>query len=208
MAISGGFISPHQRNGIKSATVVILLLDNYDSFTYNLVDYFFQLGVKCEVKRNDVSISAITAQKYDGVVLSPGGEEPSKAGILMDVLDYYVGKLPILGICLGHQAIGQYFGAQLVKAENPMHGKLSKIKCSEHPMFGSIPKKHDVVRYNSLLLADVDDPLKIIAQTANGEVMAVTHKEMPIWGVQYHPEAALSQYGLETLKNWVEATIQ
>jgi len=188
--------------------VNILLIDNYDSFTYNLVDYFSQLGVKCEVRRNDVPITEITANKYDGVVISPGGEEPSKAGILMDVLDYYIGKLPILGICLGHQAIGQYFGARLVKAHKPMHGKLSRIKCNNHPMYRSIPKEHEVVRYNSLLLTDVSDPLQVVSQTTNGEVMAVTHNKMPIWGVQYHPEAALSQYGLETLKNWVEGTIQ
>jgi len=188
--------------------VVILLLDNYDSFTYNLEDYFSQLGVKCVVKRNDVSIAEITSQKYDGVVISPGGEEPSKAGSLMDILDYYVGRLPILGICLGHQAIGQYFGARLTKAIKPMHGKLSKIMCKDHLMYKSIPKEHEVVRYNSLLISDVITPLKIVAQTTNGEIMAVAHNTLPIWGVQYHPEAALSQYGLETLKSWVEATIQ
>ena len=183
---------------------MILLLDNYDSFTYNLVDYFAQLGTTCDVKRNTVPLSQIIVNDYSGLVISPGPEEPYKAGHLMEVLAYYIDKIPVLGICLGHQAIGQYYGASLVKASIPMHGKVSKITCEEHPLYFEIETKHDVVRYNSLLLKDVVTPLSVISQTMEGEVMAITHNELPVWGVQYHPEAALSEYGLKTLGNWVE----
>lgn len=186
---------------------MILLLDNFDSFTYNLVDYYAQLGLTCHVKRNDIALIEIIENEYQGVVISPGSEEPSKSGVLMEVLDYYIGKLPIFGICLGHQAIGQYFGAELIKADKPMHGKISKIICEDHMLYNNIPKEHEVVRYNSLLLADVKDPLKVVSQTNDEEVMAVIHNKMPVWGVQYHPEAALSQYGLQTLKNWVEVAL-
>lgn len=183
---------------------MVLLLDNYDSFTYNLVDYFAQLGVVCDVQRHDVDINKLTNKPYEGIVFSPGPKEPSKAGILMEVLDYYVGKVPILGICLGHQAIGLYYGADLVKATIPMHGKTSKICCKKHQCYEGIPKEHEVIRYNSLLVENIKGPLEIIAETTTGEVMAIAHKELPIWGLQYHPEAALSEYGLETLKNWVD----
>jgi anthranilate synthase component 2 len=183
---------------------VILLLDNYDSFTYNLVDYIAQLGETCDVQRNDVDINKIVKNSYDGVILSPGPEEPSAAGILEEVLAYYVGKIPIIGICLGHQAIGQYFGAKLVKAKKPMHGKISKIFCEKHALYGDIPGQHDVVRYNSLLIEDIPDPLQVVASTVSGEVMAIAHRTLPIWGMQYHPEAALSEHGLATLKNWVD----
>ena len=187
---------------------MILLLDNFDSFTYNLVDYFAQLGLTCDVKRNDTALTEIIKNEYQAVVISPGPEEPSKSGVLMEVLDYYIGKLPILGICLGHQAIGQYFGAELIKADKPMHGKISQIICEDHMMYNNIPKEHGVVRYNSLLLTYVKNPLQVVSQTSDEEVMAIVHNKMPIWGVQYHPEAALSQYGLEMLKNWVDATWQ
>ena len=183
---------------------VILLLDNYDSFTYNLVDYFAQLGVRCDVQRNNVEINKLISKPYEGVIFSPGPEKPSKAGILMKVLDHFVGKVPILGICLGHQAIGLHYGAELVKAKKPMHGKISKINCMKHELYRNIPKKHEVVRYNSLLIENVKSPLDVIAKTPSGEIMAIAHNRLPVWGLQYHPEAALSEYGLETLKNWVD----
>ncbi|UII34425.1 aminodeoxychorismate/anthranilate synthase component II [Fulvivirga ulvae] len=183
---------------------MILLLDNFDSFTYNLVDYFQQLGIKCEVIRNNVGIKDIISGNYQGIVLSPGPEIPEKAGNLMEVLKYYHNKLPVLGICLGHQAIGEFFGARLIKATKPMHGKISKVALEEDVIFRSMPKSINVVRYNSLIVEheNVGD-LKVIARSYDGEIMALRHKELPIWGVQFHPEAALTEYGLDILKNWL-----
>lgn len=180
---------------------MILLLDNYDSFTYNLVDYFDQLGVKSHVLRNSIPLDEIKRNSYKGVVLSPGPETPDKAGNLMAVIDYYHDKLPMFGICLGHQAIGQYFGANLVKAKAPMHGKVSVISHSDDILFKNLPKKINVVRYNSLLIAG-GRHCEVIASTSEDENMAIKHKELPLWGVQFHPEAALTENGLQILKNW------
>lgn len=183
---------------------MVLLLDNFDSFTYNLVDYFNQLGVQCRVVRNDIPIDQVANEQYEGVVISPGPETPSRSGGLMKFLDYYHDKLPMLGICLGHQAIGEYFGAELVKSDKPMHGKVSEIQLEKNCLFNNIPETINVVRYNSLVLQNVVPPLKIIATTQDNEVMAVSHHLLPIWGVQYHPEAAITEYGLALLKNWLE----
>ncbi|MCL4135936.1 UNVERIFIED_CONTAM: hypothetical protein GTU68_016543, partial [Idotea baltica] len=141
----------------------ILLLDNYDSFTYNLVDYFNQLGIAVKVFRNSDPLEEIISYPYAGVVLSPGPERPSTAGNLMDVIAFYEGKLPVLGICLGHQAIGEYFGAGLEKAVYPMHGKVSRIKTSEGVLFKGIPREIEVVRYHSLVLQNLPDTLKPVA---------------------------------------------
>lgn len=187
---------------------MILLLDNFDSFTYNLVDYFGQLGVECQVIRNDVPLSAIVVQEYNGVVLSPGPETPQKAGILMDVLAHYVGKLPILGICLGHQAIGVHFGCKLMKAQKPMHGKISQINCEKNILFADLPPSFNIVRYHSLILentAKSNSEISVSATTNNQEVMAISHQKYPIHGIQFHPEAALTEYGLDILDNWVKA---
>ncbi|PWJ44126.1 anthranilate synthase component II [Sediminitomix flava] len=183
---------------------MILLLDNFDSFTYNLVDYFGQLGVECKVFRNTTPIEEIIQYKYDAIVLSPGPETPKKAGNLLQVLEFYENKLPILGICLGHQAIGEYFGAKLVKGEKPMHGKISEISAdSTSILFKGLPQKFDVVRYHSLCLVDMPSTLKITAQTQDQTVMALEHGKLPICGLQFHPEAVLTAYGLEILKNWI-----
>ncbi len=183
---------------------MILLLDNFDSFTYNLVDYFGQLNIECDVLRNDLPLEKIKAGNYHGVVLSPGPENPQKAGNLMAVLEHYELKLPILGICLGHQAIGEYFGAELVKAEKPMHGKISEIICTDQGMFGGVPPKTEIVRYHSLILRDLPPSLVSTATTAKGEIMAIKHLSLPIWGLQFHPEAILTTFGLKMLENWVE----
>ena len=183
---------------------MVLLLDNFDSFTYNLVDYFGQLGVTCHVLRNNVPLATITEQQYEAVVLSPGPESPYKAGVLMKVLDYYVGKLPILGICLGYQAIGLHFGCDLVKANKPMHGKISKIFCEPSILFNQLPQQFDIVRYHSLILENITNDFRVTAQTKEAEVMAIEHLHYPIQGVQFHPEAALTQYGLDILNNWVK----
>jgi anthranilate synthase/aminodeoxychorismate synthase-like glutamine amidotransferase len=183
---------------------MLLLLDNYDSFTYNLYDYLAQLGLKCKVFRNDISLEKLKKQDFRGVVLSPGAYTPKEANNLMQITAYYHDKIPILGICLGHQAIGDFFGATLVKAKRPMHGKLSMINCQKDVIFKNLPTQFNVVRYNSLLIENPNPILKIIAQTSSGEIMAIRHKELPIWGLQFHPEAALTEYGLEILKNFVE----
>lgn len=181
---------------------MILLLDNFDSFTYNLVDYFNQLGVEVKVFRNNDPLKEVLSYSYEAIVLSPGPERPSTAGILMDVIAYYDGKLPILGICLGHQAIGEYLGASLEKATYPMHGKISRVKTSEGILFRSIPEEIEVVRYHSLVLEKLPESLKPIALTSNGELMAFESSNGNMIGIQFHPEAVLTQYGLEMLKNW------
>lgn len=182
---------------------MILLLDNFDSFTYNLVDYFNQLGVESKVLRNDMPLDEITTGEYEGIVLSPGPETPVKAGNLLQVLDYYHDKLPVLGICLGHQAIGQYFGSQVVKASRPMHGKISKVRLKSDPIFSTLPDQVNVVRYNSLVVEDKNKDIETIAYSDENEIMALKHKIFAVWGIQFHPEAVLTEYGLQMLKNWL-----
>ncbi|MEO1053881.1 MAG: aminodeoxychorismate/anthranilate synthase component II [Bacteroidota bacterium] len=182
---------------------MILLLDNFDSFTYNLVDYFNQLSVECNVIRNDADMQYVTQFDYEGVVLSPGPSTPDQSGCQNQVIDFYKDKLPMLGICLGHQAIGQFFGAQLTKAIKPMHGKLSEIICSEDYLFEGMEKKFNVVRYHSLVLEKLSDDLSVLALTDVGEIMAFKHNDFPIRALQFHPEAALTQNGFQLLKNWV-----
>lgn len=182
---------------------MILLLDNFDSFTYNLVDYFTQLGQKVEVVRNTTPLEEIVVYKYDAVVLSPGPETPDKAGNMMDVIDYYHKTHPILGICLGHQAIGEYFGGKVIKAIKPMHGKISTIDASLSSLFLKIPPEFSVVRYHSLILSNVPNIVNVIALSKDDEIMAIEHKQLPIYGVQFHPEAILTEFGLDILKNWI-----
>jgi len=186
---------------------MILLLDNYDSFTYNLVDYFGQLGMECQVFRNDDPFTHLADQSWDGLVISPGPEVPHKSNNLMQVLSLFEERLPILGICLGHQAIGEYYGAQLVHAEKPMHGKVSRLQVlDDGDVFNDLPGNIDVVRYNSLILKDVHDPLLVTAISDKGEVMALRHSTLPVFGVQFHPEAVLTEYGLKMLQNWLESS--
>lgn len=182
---------------------MVLLLDNFDSFTYNLADYLQQLGVECVVLNNQTSIASIQKLPIKGIVLSPGPETPEKAGILPGVIRAFYNKLPILGVCLGHQAIGQFFGARLVRALKPMHGKVSEISCEEDYLFHGIPKNIKVVRYHSLVLQEMPSSLSNIALTAEGEVMAIKHNTLPIRGLQFHPEAILTENGLVMLKNWL-----
>ncbi len=184
----------------------LLLLDNFDSFTYNLVDYLEQAGAYCQVLRNNVGLNEIRRFDYQGVVLSPGPGTPQQAGCMREVIAYYHQKLPMLGICLGHQALGEFFGARLVKATLPMHGKISSITHqagTPGSLFDQIPERINVVRYHSLVLREVEHPLVCLAKTDTQEIMAFRHKYLPIWGVQFHPEAVLTQYGHQLLKNWV-----
>lgn len=182
---------------------MILLLDNFDSFTYNLVDYFAQLGVECRVLRNDLPLEEITCHQYSGIVLSPGPGIPRHSGNLLKVIHHYYQSHPMLGICLGHQAIGEFFGGSLHKAIKPMHGKVSNIICDDDEMFKDIPKEIKIVRYHSLVVDKFPEDLKITAQTMENEVMAMKHHSLPVWAVQYHPEAALTEFGLNLLENWV-----
>lgn len=183
----------------------IILLDNYDSFTYNLYDYFCRLGVCCTVVRNDaITVSQLEAMQPDAIVLSPGPKRPASAGILPKVVQHLHDKIPILGVCLGHQAIGEFFGATLVKATLPMHGKISMLKHNGGSIFKGIERPMQVMRYHSLLLVDLPDCLEGLAYTETGELMALKHRNLPIWGLQFHPESILTVDGLTLLKNWLE----
>lgn len=180
-----------------------MLLDNFDSFTYILADYFLQLGANLTVLRNDVSLQEICANQWDAIVLSPGPGKPENSGVMPELIHHFHQQVPILGICLGHQALGEYFGATLTHAIAPMHGKISKISILENPIFEGIPNEYDVVRYHSLILKNITSPLAPIAYSTDGEVMGIVHVDLPIYGFQFHPEAALTQHGLTLLGNWL-----
>lgn len=184
----------------------ILLVDNYDSFTYNLYDYWLRLDVSCQVIRNDeISFEAFQKLNFKGLVLSPGPKKPKDAGLLMDLIDYFHDKKPIFGICLGHQGIGEYFGATLLKGKIPVHGKTAVIRHQQHSIFKDLPTQFEVMRYHSLELQQFDNTdLEIIATTQDDIVMAIAHKHLPIHGVQFHPESILTQFGLEMMNNWLK----
>jgi anthranilate synthase/aminodeoxychorismate synthase-like glutamine amidotransferase len=186
---------------------MLLLLDNYDSFTYNLYDYFVRCGAEVEVIRNDeIEVNTI-GDKYTGIILSPGPGTPEESGRLMDVIHLYHNKLPIFGVCLGMQAIGTYFGARLIRAYFPMHGKQDKISYTEtHPMFNKITGPLHVCRYHSLILTEIEGKnLVDLAYTQKNELMALAHASLPIWGVQFHPEAILTSHGLTIIDNWLSS---
>ena len=185
---------------------MFLLIDNYDSFTYNLQDYFAQLKIECVVIRNDEKpAEEIVSWKPRAVVFSPGPETPSKAGIMMELISRLYDKIPLLGICLGHQGIGEFFNARLVRSGQIMHGKTSMIHHTGHPIFKDIPSPFEAMRYHSLILHDADKTsLEVIARTAENEVMAVVHPEYKICGIQFHPESILTPHGLAILKNWLD----
>lgn len=190
---------------MKPAPAQILLVDNYDSFTYNLYDYICQLGAVCTVIRNDeYPIDVIQKMTFDGLILSPGPKTPKDAGLLMQLIQTFYRTKPILGICLGHQGICEFFGAKLVKATLPMHGKTSLIRHTGHPLFDNIPSEFEVMRYHSLIIREIENTgLDIIATTPTKEIMAIAHREFPLTGVQFHPESILTQYGLKLLDNWL-----
>lgn len=185
----------------------LFMLDNYDSFTYNLVQYFGELGVEVIVARNDeITIEEIDAMEPDLICISPGPCTPAEAGISVDVIKHFAGQLPILGVCLGHQSIGAAFGGNIVRAQQLMHGKTSSITHSGTDIFTNIPSPYIVTRYHSLAIEreTLPDCLEITAETDDGEIMAVAHKELPIFGVQFHPESILSEYGHELLNNFLK----
>lgn len=182
---------------------MILLLDNYDSFTYNLADYLRQCHAEVQVLRHDLPLDALMAPEWSGIVLSPGPGTPARAGHLSAVVAAAAGKIPLLGICLGHQAIGQHFGAVLHKARQPMHGKLSQIHTDGKGLFEGQPLRQQVVRYHSLILDELPNDLEVSARTDTGEIMAMRHRHWPIESVQFHPEAVLTTFGLDMIANWV-----
>jgi anthranilate synthase component 2 len=186
---------------------MLLMLDNYDSFTYNLVQYFGELGEDVRVLRNDqTTVADIAAMKPERICVSPGPCSPAEAGISIELIRHFAGKLPILGVCLGHQAIGAAFGGDIVRARQIMHGKVSDITHTGTDVFKGLPSPYAVTRYHSLAIKreTLPDCLDITAQTDDGEIMGVRHKSMPVYGVQFHPESVLSEHGHALLKNFLE----
>jgi anthranilate synthase component II len=189
---------------------MLLMIDNYDSFTYNLVQYFGELGEDVRVFRNDeIDLDAITALKPDHIVISPGPCTPTEAGISVPVIKAFAGKVPILGVCLGHQSIGQAFGGKIVRAQQLMHGKTSMIHHKDSGVFAGLPNPLRATRYHSLVIErdSLPDCLEITAWTDDGEIMGVRHKTLPIEGVQFHPESILTEYGHEMLANFLKTRV-
>jgi anthranilate synthase/aminodeoxychorismate synthase-like glutamine amidotransferase len=188
---------------------MLLVIDNYDSFTYNLVQYLGELGADVRVFRNDeISIDQIRALAPDQIVVSPGPCSPKEAGISVDVIRRFGGEIPLLGVCLGHQCIGEAFGGNIVRAERLMHGKTSPIHHDGRTIFRGVPDPFDATRYHSLLIERASSPdcLEISAWTAEGEIMGVRHREMLIEGIQFHPESILTIHGKQLLANFLEMT--
>ncbi|WP_176322588.1 aminodeoxychorismate/anthranilate synthase component II [Burkholderia vietnamiensis] len=186
---------------------MLLMIDNYDSFTYNLVQYFGELGEDVRTYRNDeITLDDIARLNPDTICLSPGPSNPQHAGITLDVLHEFAGKKPILGVCLGHQAIGEACGGRVVRAKTIMHGKVSRIETDGRGVFADLPKHFDVTRYHSLAIEreSLPDCLEVSAWTDDGEIMGVRHKTLPIEGVQFHPESILSEHGHALLENFLK----
>ena len=186
---------------------MLLMLDNYDSFTYNIVQYFGELGEDVRVYRNDeITIEQIEALNPDRICISPGPKAPAQAGISVEVLKHFAGKKPILGVCLGHQAIGEAFGGKVIRAKQVMHGKTSLIAHTGVGVFKGLPSPFTVIRYHSLAIerASLPSCLEVTAWTDDGEIMGVRHREYDIEGVQFHPESILSEHGHALLKNFLE----
>ncbi len=189
---------------------MLLMLDNYDSFTYNLVQYFGELGEDVRVYRNDeIDLEAIAALKPDRIVVSPGPCTPNEAGISVPLIKHFAGKVPILGVCLGHQSIGQAFGGKIVHAKQLMHGKTSMIQHKGIGVFRGLPNPFRATRYHSLVIerASLPDCLEITAWTEDGEIMGVRHKTLAVEGVQFHPESILTEHGHALLKNFLDMKV-
>jgi anthranilate synthase component 2 len=190
---------------------MLLMIDNYDSFTFNLVQYFGELGADVRVYRNDeIDLAGIEQLKPDQLVISPGPCTPNEAGVSVAAIRYFAGKLPILGVCLGHQSIGQAFGGRIVHARAVMHGKISPIFHADTGVFSGLPNPFDATRYHSLVIewSSLPDCLEVTAWTRQGdhrdEIMGVRHRELPIQGVQFHPESILTEHGHQMLRNFLE----
>ena len=208
----GACISPLHPRGFdpvragSHSAVMILLIDNYDSFTFNLVQYFGDLGVECDVRRNDsLTAEDALALRPEAIVLSPGPCSPNEAGICCDLVARAAGRVPLLGVCLGHQAIGQVFGGEVVRARVPMHGKVSPIRHAGSDLFEGLPSPFDATRYHSLVVRpdSLPDRLVATAWTEDGAIMGLRHRDLPIFGVQFHPESIASQHGHDILANFL-----
>ena len=189
----------------------LLMVDNYDSFTYNLVQYFGELGAQVEVHRNDeITLQGIAERRPDLLVISPGPCSPAEAGISVAAIQAFAGKVPILGVCLGHQSIGAAFGGKIIRAQELMHGKTSVITTTQEGVFAGLPEKFTVNRYHSLAIERASCPacLKVTAWTDDGEIMGVRHNQLPhavrMEGVQFHPESILTEHGHAMLKNFLD----
>ena len=186
---------------------MFLLLDNYDSFTYNLRHYLGELGAEVEVRRNDaVSADEALSLGTEGIVISPGPCDPDRAGICLEVMEKAAGRLPVLGVCLGHQCIGQAFGAKVVRAPKPMHGKISEITHNATGVLAAIPSPFKATRYHSLTLepGSLPDCLEITAESDDGVIQGIAHRDLPLHGVQFHPESIASEYGHRLLGNFLD----
>jgi anthranilate synthase component 2 len=186
--------------------IKVLMVDNYDSFTFNIVQYFGELGAEVEVFRNDeITLEGIAARQADRLVISPGPCSPTEAGISVAAIQHFAGKLPILGVCLGHQSIGAAFGGKIVRAQALMHGKTSVITTTQEGVFAGLPERFTVNRYHSLAIERASIPacLRVTAWTDDGEIMGVRHTELDIQGVQFHPESILTEHGHAMLKNFL-----
>jgi anthranilate synthase component II len=190
---------------------MILLIDNYDSFTFNLVHFLGDVGARCQVWRNDkLSVDQALAMAPEAIVLSPGPCTPNQAGICLDLIAAAAGRIPILGVCLGHQAIGQAFGGEVVRAPVPMHGKVSPVSHSGSDIFAGVPSPFEATRYHSLVVRaeTLPDVLEVTARTDDGSggaiIMGMRHRTLPVFGVQFHPESIASQHGHAILKNFLD----
>ena len=188
---------------------MLVMIDNYDSFTYNLVQYLGELGEEVKTFRNDeISIGEIEALQPDRIMISPGPCTPNEAGISIEVVTYFAGKLPILGVCLGHQSIGQAFGGKIVSAKEIMHGKTSRVEHTDEGVFAGLENPFTVTRYHSLVVEreSLPDCLQVTAWTPDGEIMGLRHTQLSVEGVQFHPESILTEHGHQLLNNFLQQT--
>src|SRR5690242_2990499 len=186
---------------------MLLMIDNYDSFTYNLVQYLGELGEDVVVRRNDeITLDEVAALEPDHIVISPGPCTPNEAGVSVPLIERFAGKIPLLGVCLGHQSIGQAFGGHIVHARELMHGKTSDIRHERHGVFRDLPNPLQATRYHSLVIErdSLPECLEVTAWTDDGEIMGVRHKSLAVEGVQFHPESILTEHGHDLLRNFLE----
>lgn len=190
---------------------MLLLIDNYDSFTYNLFHYMGELGAEIDVRRNDaLTVDEAMALEPQGIVLSPGPCDPDRAGICLELIREAAGRVPILGVCLGHQSIGQAFGGRVIRAPEPLHGKISSIRHEGQGLFCQVPTPFQATRYHSLMVERETFPacLQITAESEDGVVQGLAHRELPIFGVQFHPESIATEHGHTLLRNFLVTTLQ